>query len=268
MSKNLEREYRALVNSEVPDLWARIEAGLEEKKAAPEKKVTDLHITDFPVTDSQMEEIRDKKVNFGVWAGLAAACVCVVLVIPAMTRSLTMSGGSGSSNSAPNYAAQDSTPQAAEEPYGKTEGVIQEGAAAYEDMDYAVAGAAENGMNNSVTTSDHTNMAADSNVGTVNVSSGGLEEAAEEEQEPFVFHATVEILDMEERMDSGILYTARVIWSENPNLQADSEIRIFSSAEGVMTLENSQTYDLMLCEEHSDDSGQGKTYLLVNDAVE
>ena len=31
MSKDLEKEYRALVNSEAPDLWARIEVGLEEK---------------------------------------------------------------------------------------------------------------------------------------------------------------------------------------------------------------------------------------------
>ncbi|MDE7417984.1 MAG: hypothetical protein K2N44_17055 [Lachnospiraceae bacterium] len=266
MSKNLEREYRALVNSEVPDLWARIEAGLEDKKAAPEKADSDLRITDFPVTDSQMENIRDKKVNFKVWAGLAAACVCVALVLPAMTRFLTMSGGSGSNNSAPNYAAQDS----AEESYGKTEGAIQEEAAAtaYEDIDNV---AAENGINNNTVTSDYTNAVVDSNVDMVNVASGGLEEAAEEEQEPFIFHATVVILDMEERMDSGILYTAKVIRSENPNLQVDSGIRIFSSAvtaEGVMTLENSQTYDLTLCEEHSDDSGQEKTYLLVNDTVE
>lgn len=31
MSRDLEREYRAFVDSEVPDLWARIESGLEEK---------------------------------------------------------------------------------------------------------------------------------------------------------------------------------------------------------------------------------------------
>ncbi|MDE7203840.1 MAG: hypothetical protein K2O91_18545 [Lachnospiraceae bacterium] len=268
MSKNLEREYRALVNSEVPDLWARIEAGLEDKKAAPEKADTDLHITDFPVTDSQLENIRDKKVNFKVWAGLAAACVCAALVLPAMTRSLTMSGGTGSNNSAPNYSA----PQVAEEPYGKTEGAIQEEAAAtaYEDIDN-VAAAAENGINNNTVTSDHTNTVADSNIDMVNVASGGLEETAEEEQEPFIFHATVEILDMDDRMDSGILYTAKVIRSENPNLQVGSEIRVLSSAvtaEGVMALENSETYDLTLCEEHSDDSGQEKTYLLVNDTVE
>ena len=261
MSKNLEREYRALVNSEVPDLWARIEAGLEDKKAAPEKADTDLHITDFPVTDSQLENIRDKKVNFKVWAGLAAACVCAALVLPAMTRSLTMSGGTGSNNSAP---------QMAEEPYEKTEGVIQEeAAAAYEDIDNVAAGAAENGMNNSVTISDHTNTVADSNIDTVNVASGGLEEAAEEES--VIFRATVEIYNMDDHMDSGILYTAKVIRSENPNLQVDSEIRILSSAvtaEGMMALENSETYDLTLCEEHSDDSGQEKTYLLVNDTVE
>lgn len=33
MSKDLEKEYKALVDSEAPDLWARIGAGLEEKAA-------------------------------------------------------------------------------------------------------------------------------------------------------------------------------------------------------------------------------------------
>lgn len=38
MSKDLEKEYRALVNSKAPDLWARIEAGLEEKTVPPHHK--------------------------------------------------------------------------------------------------------------------------------------------------------------------------------------------------------------------------------------
>lgn len=115
MSRDLEREYRALVNSEAPDLWARIEAGLEDKKMAPETAGTaasDLHITDFSMPDAQREQPRIRKANFRVWAGIAAACACVALVVPAMLRA-GMSKGGSYSNSAPNFAA-DTAPQSAE----------------------------------------------------------------------------------------------------------------------------------------------------------
>ena len=250
MSKNLEREHRALVNSEVPDLWARIEAGLEEKKAAPQKAETDLHITDFPVTDSQMESKQDKKVNFKVWAGVAAACVCAALILPAMTRTVNMSGGSGSNNTAP---------QAAEESYEET---------AYEDMGIGTA-SADNGMSDNATSVKNT-VTSDS-ADTANAAGEVLEEAADEEQEQYRFYATVEILDRDADTDGGILYMARVIASESPSLQPDSEIRILSpvaETDGMTVLENAQTYDLMLCEEHTDESGQERTYLLVNDAVQ
>ena len=89
MSKDLEREYRALVNSEAPDLWARIEAGLEEKKAA------DLYSVSI---DRNQERNQKKRVDFKMWAGLAAACACVALIVPAMARMMIM-GGSGSAQS-------------------------------------------------------------------------------------------------------------------------------------------------------------------------
>lgn len=38
MSKDLEKEYRALMDSEAPDLWARIESGLQEKKPVRQKR--------------------------------------------------------------------------------------------------------------------------------------------------------------------------------------------------------------------------------------
>lgn len=240
MSKDLEREYRAFVNSEVPDLWARIEAGLEDKKTVAEAAETDLHITDFQAADSQMEIRRGKRVHFKAWGGLAAACVCMLLIIPAMTRAVEMAGGGSFSNSPPNYTAQDnSAPQAAEESCEKAEDARQE--SAYEAVNNAAA--EENGMGSSVITSDDT--------------------AAGEEQESYSFHATVEILDTDVHMDSGILYTAKVIVSENPDIQVDSEIKIVSTAVEA-ALENSQTYDLILCEEHSDDSGLERAYILID----
>lgn len=213
MSKDLEREYKALVNSEVPDLWARIEAGLDEKTTP---------------------RVSGKKIHFRVWAGLAAACVCVVLIVPAMTRMMRMGrSGSGSDMAAPNYAVQSA-----------------------DSYDMAEEAAYDSNGAEAAVTADEGGLA------------GGVEKGADAETELDYFAVTVEILDADVRMDSGILYTARVIASENPAIQADGEIKIFSPAmspEGVTVLDNSQIYDLMLREDESDNPGQETTYILADE---
>lgn len=259
MSRDLEREYRALVNSEAPDLWARIEAGLEDKKTAPETAGTaasDLHITDFSMTDAQREQPRIRKANFRVWAGIAAACACVVLIVPVMLRA-GMSKGGSYSNSAPNFAA-DTAPQSADSSGGAEDN------AGREEMAY------EYGNEKSDFLQGNAQTTADSDMNGAGAADGAqvMEEAAAEESESYSFHATVEILETDLRMDSGILYTAKVLSSDNSAIAADSEIRIFSSAvsaEGVTMLEVSQTYDLVLREDHSGETGQEPTYLLVDE---
>ena len=71
MSKDLEKEYRALMDSEAPNLWARIEAGLEEKEKPAGRKWHRIKL----------------------WAGLAAACACAAVCIPVMKSCLPLSGG-------------------------------------------------------------------------------------------------------------------------------------------------------------------------------
>lgn len=209
MSKNLEREYKAFVDSQVPDLWARIEAGLDEKTAPG---------------------IPEKKTPFKVWAGLAAACVCVAVIVPVMTRTVRMESG-GSNNTAPQ----------APESYEIMNGGNGQDTAACED-----GAAGDSGGIDSIVTSD--GVSADS--------AAGLAGEAEAAQESYCFAATVEILDADVGANSKIVYTAKVIASENPDVQADSEIKI----ESTETLENSRIYDLMLCEEDSDGSGQEIIY--------
>lgn len=265
MSKDLEREYSAFVNSEVPDLWARIEAGLEEKDVAPEKAEADLHITDFPAADFQMENMRDRRVNFKVWAGVAAACVCVALIVPAVARTMMM-GGDGSSYS--NSASDDSAPQAGEAFFENSAESVRQEAADEESVNNAAALDVDGAEN--IAASDNTNTSFGANADNV-ITSGGLEEAAGAEQEPNIFHVTVEITDIDVSMDSNVLYTATVVASENTDMRADSQIKIIGSAvtaEDAAMLEKSQTYELMLCEEQSGDSGQERIYILVNDAVE
>ncbi len=103
---------------------------------------------------------------------------------------------------------------------------------------------------------------------TMPADNSGMAEAAAETSELYSFRAAVEILDADESPDSGIVYTARVITTDDPKLQADSEIRILSplapSADAAV-LENGQTYELMLSGPHSEDPGQEVTYLLVSE---
>lgn len=67
MSKDFEQAYKELAQSEIPDLWDRIEAGLSEK-STPEKG---------------KNQERKKQIYFRRYAGMAAAVLCVVLIVPA-----------------------------------------------------------------------------------------------------------------------------------------------------------------------------------------
>ena len=253
MSKDLEREYRALVNSEAPDLWARIEAGLEEKKTA------DLYSVSNSVSNSiSIEKNQKKRVDFKLWAGLAAACACVALIVPAMARTMIMGGSGGSqSNSAPsNYSP------AQYETYDRADSAGQKAGTEYENGMYNGAASDDAGINN-MTTSEGMNTASDS----AHIDNAvALEEAVEATaEEAYSFHATVEILDIDDYKDNGILYTAKVIASGESELQVDSEVRIFRpvlAAEGVTALEDSHVYELVLYEDHSGSFGQEMTYIL------
>lgn len=69
MSKDFEQAYKELAQSEIPDLWDRIEAGLSEKST--------------PGKDQEKNQEKTKQIHFRRYAGMAAAVVCVALVIPA-----------------------------------------------------------------------------------------------------------------------------------------------------------------------------------------
>lgn len=216
MSKDLEKEYRALVNSEAPDLWARIEVGLEEKtvRSHPEKSIK-------------------RKWHFKMWAGLAAACVCVALSIPVIMRYFSPDS-SNSDIVSPGYnntAGMDDTARVTEYAAAEfaDEIVLEESihpAAMNEEYDTAE-GAAEQKSNN--------------------------------------FTVTAEILDIDVHRDSGILYTISVTASERGDVQAGSEIKIFSSAlttGGVITLEKSQSYQLTLTDDMPHSAEEGVVYTL------
>ncbi|MDE6749187.1 MAG: hypothetical protein K2K21_09035 [Lachnospiraceae bacterium] len=98
MERDFKQEFIELKQNEIPDLWNRIEAGLSEKEvtaSVPEKAESSF-----------------KKINWRRWGTLAAACLCVAIIIPAIAlrtgndSSPSYSGGQSDgnmSNSAPMY---------------------------------------------------------------------------------------------------------------------------------------------------------------------
>ena len=62
MNKDLEKEYKELMTEDVPDLWERIEAGLEPKQTTT-KKVSFWR-------------------NNRAWGAAVAACICLAVSVP------------------------------------------------------------------------------------------------------------------------------------------------------------------------------------------
>lgn len=93
MERDFEREFRELKQNEIPDLWNRIEAGLSEKN-------------DFVKEDTK------KPFAWRKWGTLIAACICVVIILPAFSLLIRDKSYSGSgSDTAANTAeaiAEDS----------------------------------------------------------------------------------------------------------------------------------------------------------------
>lgn len=287
MSKNLEKEYRAFVSSEVPDLWSRIEVGLNQKTPAdsPVSKF-DSDSDTKTLHRTSLHKTGRRRMN-KVWAGLAVACVCVVLILPAMMRTRWTGGSSGSAS---NDMASNSMPQSMDS-YDMAEKVQDNGAY----IDGAAGGAQEAVCEDSAAeaaevTVDDSAVHPDLSAGAENASDGALN-AGVDNVAANHFEVTVEILDIDVRTNSEILYTARVVMSDNPDLQAGSEIKILSPAilsEGatelgnaetyelqgkstdtiglrVTELENAKTYELVLCEKDSNDNQQEKTYVIVEE---
>ena len=227
MSKDLEKEYRALMDSEAPNLWARIEAGLEEKEKPAGRKWHRIKL----------------------WAGLAAACACAAVCIPVMKSCLPLSGGAAyTAEPARNdTVSMECVPQAA--------ALTAEGAesAAEAVQENSVRAAAENG--------EDTCMLEDSDA----VLSGATDNGAGAVRANNSFVVTAEILEIDLRLNSGIVYLAKVVSSEDEAVQAGSEIKIFRSAlaaEGMITLEQSRTYELTLMKEAAQGEEEVPSYTL------
>lgn len=89
MSRDFEQEFKELKQSEIPDLWNRIEAGLSERP------MTVPHVT--------------KKIAWRRWGTLAAACLGVAIILPALTFFLRNNGERSGTSAEDTTAAAPST---------------------------------------------------------------------------------------------------------------------------------------------------------------
>lgn len=99
MERDFKQEFIELKQNEIPDLWNRIEAGLSEKKvtaSAPERSNSSF-----------------KKINWRRWGTLAAACLCVVIIVPAISMIIRNSDGGNYTTGITNDTAYSGSSTAA-----------------------------------------------------------------------------------------------------------------------------------------------------------
>lgn len=104
MSRDFEQEFRQLKLNEVPDLWDRIEAGLSERQTLPSAS--------GDMTAAIKQYRSSGKPAWRRWGTLAAACICVAIILPAL--SIVIGSLGGKKNSYSDKAMSSGSPAADE----------------------------------------------------------------------------------------------------------------------------------------------------------
>ena len=128
MNKNFEIEYKKYADSAVPDLWSRIEAGVDayensikNRDAGSEETKTDkiVNIEDYNRKSEDdikhdTEVKKTRKWNYKPYLGVITAVACMFLVVVVMKNVISSSNSMTSAESAAAPAAMDSAPAAEE----------------------------------------------------------------------------------------------------------------------------------------------------------
>ena len=85
MERDFEKEFKQLKQSEVPDLWNRIEAGLTPKNIVSNELETSFIQPDAKSNEKSPEKNPGRMVRARKWALLAAACLCLLIILPALS---------------------------------------------------------------------------------------------------------------------------------------------------------------------------------------
>ncbi len=84
MERDFEQEFKELKQSEIPDLWNRIEAGLSEKKNVTYASGNIMTVPDKIAVDNGNRSA-EKRFSWRKWGTLIAACLCVAIIFPAFS---------------------------------------------------------------------------------------------------------------------------------------------------------------------------------------
>jgi len=109
--KKLENEYRQLMQNEVPDLWSRIEAGVDAKIAEGGKsKSENIDDVDDAWAVETKENEKRKVINWKKYSLPLVACIAAILCVPMLLTGffrMAYGGKSATTEMAADYAAAD-----------------------------------------------------------------------------------------------------------------------------------------------------------------
>ncbi len=192
MERDFEREFRELKQNEIPDLWNRIEAGLSEKKNVTQVSQNVIAIDHAPGAGRGRFEKNDfekgdtkKPFAWRRWGTLIAACVCVVIILPAFSllirdKSYSGSGNDAAANTTEAIAEDNAAMDTATAENAESEFAAEDAAAAEEMIP-------ENGMADSAAAESEEGMAGGADTadaGSVGAAASTNEAAASEEKAP------------------------------------------------------------------------------------
>lgn len=89
MSKNFEEEYREYLNAQAPDLWGRIEAGIDAVSSSDERGTGNV----VPIKSGKKKRKKKKQIRYQHYRAIASVAACLfalVMIIPVYM--LTKSG--------------------------------------------------------------------------------------------------------------------------------------------------------------------------------
>ena len=231
MERDFELEYRELKQNETPDLWNRIEAGLSEKKIAAvplENESKSIDIERFVVK---------KQTPWKRWGLLAAACLCVIILFPAVMAGIIGPSKSNSSGSSDSAASTDLM-----ESYASADTAAAEAFDTVPDNAAAEEGKAEPEYTESTTADMGSSMAGGSETAAMEATEAS-EDEAEEAEAPEISDgqilegAVVQILQVNETGEETV-YQAVV-------LEADTDAVMESGMQIELICDDETQYDFI-----------------------
>lgn len=112
MNRNFDDEYREYSAQSTPDLWSRIESSLPEKRAVTSNETDKLNES-YSSHESRRSHMWRRRIL--AFSGVAAACICLVISIPALSMLLDGGSKSESSSDMASDMASDMVSESAED---------------------------------------------------------------------------------------------------------------------------------------------------------